>query len=163
MVLGVALLALGGFCTAVMVGILLGASNDGTFVIAGAVTLGHQGGAALAVAFAVIATGLLFLGLRRLEMARWSQALSDRSDDRVPAIEQLARVRLLKFRYDQLKREVEGLELRRGIATEELDAPLGITPDEALGITPDEAGDELLLLPDAEGSTLSRRMRSGTG
>jgi hypothetical protein len=155
MVLGVALLALGGFCTAAMLGVLLGATNDGTFLIAGSVTLGHQSGAALAVAFAVVASGLLFLGLRRLEIARWSQSMSDRSDDRVPGIEQLARVRLLKFRYDQLKREVEGLELRRGIATEEVDALPGLTPD--------EAGDELLLLPDAEGSTLSRRMRSGAG
>jgi len=116
MVLGVALLALGGFFTAAMVGVLLGASNDGTFVIAGSLTLGHQSGAALAVAAGVVATGLLFLGLRRLEIARWSQAISDRSDDRVPAIEQHARGRLLQFRFEQLKREVEGLELRRAVA-----------------------------------------------
>ena len=155
MVLGVALLALGGFCTAAMLGVLLGATNDGTFLIAGSVTLGHQSGAALAVAVAVVATGLLFLGLRRLEMSRARSAESDRSDDRIPAIEQQARVRLLQFRYGELKREVEGLELRRAVALGELHAPPGTTPE--------EAEDELLLLPDAKGSTMSRRMRSGTG
>lgn len=150
MVLGVALLVLGGFFTAAMLGVLLGASNDGTLVIAGSVTLGHQSGAALAVALAVAATGLLFLGLRRLEIARWSQAASDPSDDRVPAIEQHARGRLLGFRYEQLKREVDGLELRRQVALAEAHLPAETTA----------GGDELLLLPEAEGSTLSRRMRS---
>jgi len=155
MIIGVALLALGGFCTAAMLGVLLGATNDGTFVIAGSVTLGHQSGAALAVAVAVVATGLLFLGLRRLEMVRALQTVSDRSDDRVPAIEQQARVRLLQFRFNELKREVEGLELRRAVALGEFDAPPGPSPE--------EAEDKLLLLPDAEGTTLSRRMRSGAG
>jgi hypothetical protein len=151
MFVGVALLVLGGFFTAAMLGVMLGASNDGTFVVAGSLTFGHQSGAALAVALAVVATGLLFLGLRRLEIARWSEALSDPSDDRVPAIEQHARGRLLQLRHDQLKREVEGLELRRAVALSELHAPPEAATEE----------DELLLLPEAEGSTLSRRMRSG--
>jgi hypothetical protein len=150
---GVALLALGGFFTAAMLGVLLGASNDGTFLIAGSVTLGHQSGAALTVALAVAATGLLLLGLRRLEIARWSQAESDPSDDRVPAIEQHARGRLLQFRYEQLKREVEGLELRRAVALSEAYLASATSAGEE---------DELLLLPEAGGSTLSRRMRSGS-
>ncbi|MCI0635253.1 MAG: hypothetical protein L0206_15280 [Actinobacteria bacterium] len=151
MILGVTLLALGGLCTAAMVGVLLGATNDGTFAIAGSISLSHQSGAALAACLSVVATGLLFLGLRRLEPWRAKQALEGRSDERVPDIENLARLRLLQMRYEQLKREVEGLEVRRSIALGEL--PGYETTLEEL---------EVLLVPEAEGSTLSRRIRSET-
>ncbi len=153
MILGVTLLALGGLCTAAMVGVLLGATNDGTFVIAGSITLSHQSGAAFAVCLSVVAMGLLFLGLRRLEIWRAKRALEGRSDQRVPDIEQLARLRLLHMRYEQLKREVEGLEVRRSVA-------LGEYPGAE---TLDETEDEVWLVPEVEGSTLSRRIRSETG
>jgi hypothetical protein len=152
MILGVTLLALGGLCTAAMVGVLLGATNDGTFVV-GSITLSHQAGATLAVCLSVIAMGLLFLGLRRLEIWQAMRALAGRSDERVPDIEQLARLRLLQMRYEQLKREVEGLEVRR-------DAALGgyASPD-----TVTEEADDVWLVPEVEGSTLSRRIRSEAG
>ncbi len=155
MVVGIALLAAGALGTAAMVSVLLGASDDGTFVIAGSFTVGHQVGAAFAVSMAVVAMGLLFLGLRRIEIWRAKRAMADLSDERVPNIEQLARLRLLQYRYEQLKREVEGLELRRAVALGQFHGP----PE----IPAEEAEDELLLLPEAEGSTLSRRMRSEAG
>jgi hypothetical protein len=149
MILGVTLLALGGLCTAAMVGVLLGATNDGTFVITGSITLNHQSGAALAVCLSVVAMGLLFLGLRRFELWRAKRVLGGRWDERVPDIENLARLRLLQMRSEQLTREVEGLEVRRSAALGELPGPEA-TLEEL----------EVLLVPEAEGSTLSRRIRS---
>ncbi len=152
MILGATLLALGGLCTAAMVGVLLGATDDGTFVI-GPITLSHQSGAAFAVCLAVVAMGLLFLGLHRFEIWRTKRALTGRSDERVPDIEQLARLRMLHMRYEQLKREVDGLEVRRAVA-------LGEYPDPG---TADAIEDEVWLVPEVEGTGLSRRIRSEAG
>lgn len=155
MILGVTLLALGGLCTAAMVGVLLGATNDGTFVIVDSITMSHQAGAAFAVCLAVVAMGLLFLGLRRFEIWKTKRALADRSDERVPDIENLARLRLLQLRYEQLKREVEGLEVRRGIALGGFPGPESI---------PEDGEDPVWLLPEPTATTnLSRRIRSETG
>jgi hypothetical protein len=123
---GIALMVLAAFGSAALAATLVAASSDGVLGLGTALAANPRAAAAAAAATAFVATASFLVGLFRVVRARERRMQVVRADARAQEAERDAHARLLEMRLEQLRREVELMELRRDAAPGGLHSPLDL-------------------------------------